>query len=141
MQAPPAPNDGDKLDLKAMNGALLHITVKDIVRDIPTVHGISDAISADVVVLDGTGKGDTYEDTLIFPKVLRSQLTQVVGTADPVVVARLGQGQAKPGKSAPWILTAPTADDLDTAKRYEARPGGTAKAAAAPAAEPAGDNW
>ncbi len=141
MQAPPAPNDGDKLDLKAINGALLHITVKDIVRDIPTVHGISDAVSADVVVLDGTGKGDTYEDTLIFPKVLRSVLGQVVGTADPVVIGRLGQGEAKPGKSAPWVLQVPTAEDFEVAKRYENRPGAAAKPAPVAVADTAGDSW
>ena len=37
-----------------------------------------------------------------------------------VVVGRLGQGLAKPGKSAPWVLNAPSADDLKTAEKYEA---------------------
>ena len=120
MQAPAAPTSGDKIDLKAVNGALLHITVKAIQRDIVTDFGTTDAVSCDIAVLDGDKKGDVLEDCLIFPKVLQSQLAQSVGAADPVVVGRLGQGLAKPGKSAPWVLNAPTEADLAIAVKYEA---------------------
>jgi hypothetical protein len=120
MQAPSAPSSGDKVDLKELNGALLYINVRELVKDIDTAHGKSDAVKCDVAVLDGGKKGNTFDDTLIFPKVLVSQLSPAAGTSDPVVVGRLGQGLAKPGKSAPWVLNAPSADDLKTAEKYEA---------------------
>jgi len=120
MQAPSAPTSGDKLDLKALNGQLLHITVGNVVKGIETSFGVTDAIQADIVVLSGDQKGEELTDTLIFPKVLQSQLAQHVGAADPVILARLGQGIAKPGKSAPWVLNPPTAEDLAVGQKYEA---------------------
>ena len=120
MQAPHAPTSGDKIDLRAVNGSLLYITVKGVQRDIVTDFGTTDAVSCDVAILDGEQKGTVLEDTLIFPKVLQSQLAQSAGSADPVVVGRLGQGLAKPGKSAPWVLNTPTEADLAIATKYEA---------------------
>ena len=119
MQAPAAPTSGDKMDLKTLNGALLYISVNGLKRDIVSDFGTSDAIQADVAVLDGEHKATTFTDTLIFPKVLVSQLSKSVGAADPVVVGRLGQGLAKPGKSAPWVLNEPTAADIEVATKYE----------------------
>lgn len=120
MQAPPAPSSGDKLDLKTLKGALLHITVSEYVKDIETSFGKSDAVRADVVVLDGDLKGTEYNDTLFFPVMLRGQLKGLVGDADPVALGRLGQGDAKPGKSAPWMLLAPTEADFEVGRKYAA---------------------
>lgn len=119
MQQPSAPTTGDKIELKDVTGALLYFTVKELKRDVETVHGLSDMILCDVAVLDGDKKGTTYTDTGIFPKLLVGQLKGVVGSVDPVIVGRLGQGLANPGKSAPWILNTPTADDLAAAVKYE----------------------
>ena len=120
MQAPAAPGSGEKVDLKELNGALLFINVKALKRDIETSFGTTDAIACDIAVLDGPKKGETIDDALIFPRVLVGQLTSAVGSADPVIVGRLGQGLAKPGKSAPWVLNDPTPDELATASKYEA---------------------
>jgi hypothetical protein len=117
MQAPSAPRSGDKLDLANMKGRLLHIAVQDVVRDIDTTFGKSDAVRATVAILDGDQKGTVLEDVLFFPRVLRSQLEQALGQT---VLARLGQGTAKPGKSAPWILEAASDADLDIGTKYEA---------------------
>lgn len=76
---------------------------------IKTTFGDNEAIRADVHVLDGPDPG-TFEDTLIFPKVLAAQLRPRIGA---MVLGRLGQGQAKPGQSAPWLILEPT--DADTA--------------------------
>lgn len=119
MQAPSTPTSGDKLELAKLKGALLYITVKSVQRDIQTMHGLTDAVACDVAVLDGDHKGDEYVDTLIFPKLLVAQLLPAVGSDDPAVLARLGQGIAKPGKSAPWVLNTATADDYEVGKRYE----------------------
>lgn len=132
MQAPGTPASGDKIDLKALNGSLLYITVKGLKKDITTDFGTTDAIEADVAVLDGDLKATTYDDTLIFPKVLVGQLAKSVGADDPVVVGRLGQGLAKPGKSAPWLLNEPTEADLAVATKYEAYAKERAAATSAP---------
>jgi hypothetical protein len=117
MKAPSTPSSGEKLDLNALNGALLHITVHELVKGIDTSFGVTNAVRVDVAVLDGDHKGDTYDDTLIFPRVLQSQLSQDIGDS---VLGRLGKGEAKPGKSAPWLLQAPSAADLKIGEKYEA---------------------
>ena len=119
MQAASTPAAGDKLPLDDLKGALLYFTVKAKQRNIETQFGPADAVAADVAVLDGSHKGETFEDTLVFPRYLQRQLEAGL-EGDPVVVGRLGRGEAKPGKSAPWELNPPTADDLAVATKYEA---------------------
>lgn len=132
MQAPSSPSNGDRVELAKLNGALLYITVRALQRDVQTMHGPTDAITCDIAVLDGPNKGETFEDALIFPKMLVSQLSPAVGAADPAVLARLGQGIAKPGKSAPWMLTEPTPADFETGQRYEVYAAKQAAAVEAP---------
>jgi hypothetical protein len=129
MKAPSEPTAGEKLDLNALNGALLHITVHELVKDIETSFGKSNAIRADIVALDGDHKGEEFADVLIFPRVLISQLTPDIGET---VVGRLGKGDAKPGKSAPWLLQVPTKADLEIGERYEKYAAEQAAAQSAP---------
>jgi hypothetical protein len=92
---------------------------------IPTVHGEAKAIRANVVVLDGPNAGERHDDTLVFPKVLSSQLRPKIGEK---VLGRLGQGQKKPGQSAPWILNEATEADVQIGVAYlaqSARPAST----------------
>jgi len=97
--ASPATAQGIKwTDVK---GALILVDVKSVETGIDTAFGPSDAIRADIAVLDGDGKGDTYPDCLIFPKALQSQLRPRVGQK---VLGRVTQGVAKAGQSAPWLL-------------------------------------
>ena len=113
----PSAGGGDKLDLGALNGALLLIEVTGQDFGVVTSFGTSDPVRGNVVALDGSLKGSTYTDTLFFPKVLISQLKGSVGKK---VLARLGRGVAKPGQSAPWTLNPPTEDDKAIARKYEA---------------------
>jgi hypothetical protein len=106
---------GDKLPLDELNGSLLLITVHEVVKDIPTSFGDTDAIRADVAALDGPLKASEYADTLIFPRVLQSQLRGSVGS---MVIGRLGQGVKKPGQSPPWTLSAATDAEKATGERY-----------------------
>jgi hypothetical protein len=100
------------------NGDLLLIKVHAQEHGIKTVHGDSSAIRADVFVLDGGHVGDEYRDTLIFPKVLQSQLKASVGS---MVLGRLGQGHKKPGQSAPWTLAAATEADKTLGREFLAK--------------------
>lgn len=99
--APPSsPSDGIKwADLA---GSLLLIEPLSVETNIQTAYGAADAVRANVVVLDGAQAGTEYNDTLIFPKLLQSQVRSNIGTK---VLGRLGTGQGKPGQSPPWLLS------------------------------------
>lgn len=106
---PGAPGGG--ITLKDHIGDLFLITVHSFESQIPTSAGVSDAIRADVVILDGPHAGDEHRDVLLFGKVLVSQLKRSIGRR---VLGRVAQGIAKPGKSAPWQIEEAT--DADKAK-------------------------
>jgi hypothetical protein len=131
------PASATGLDLKTLHGCLLLVEPHEVATGIPTVHGPSDAVRADVTVLDGDTAGAVATDTLIFPKVLISQLRSRLGR---MVLGRLGQGVAKPGQSAPWTLNAATDADRAAADAYLAqRPAAPIPAVAqAPAPSPWG---
>lgn len=104
---------GDRIDYETLTGALLLFTVKGVKSGIPTAFGDKDAVEADVAVLDGPHKGDTYSDVLVFPLVLQGQLRGL-----DLVLGRLGKGVAKAGQKPPWQLTDPTEADEATGERY-----------------------
>lgn len=112
--APPAP-PGEGIAWPDLLGSLLLINVISAETGIQTSYGAADAIRADVTVLDGPNAGKEHLDTLIFPKVLQSQLRARVGGK---VLGRLTQGQAKPGQSAPWLLAEATEQDQQTAMAW-----------------------
>ena len=120
MQSAAPPTSGDKLPLDDLKGSLLYVAVAEKVRGIETQFGVSDAVKCSVAVLDGARKCETFGDTLIFPRLLQRQLELAIGGPDNVVVGRLTRGDARPGKSAPWLLDTPTAADIDTATKYAA---------------------
>jgi hypothetical protein len=110
------PSSSDLLPLDDLLGSLLLLTVYEETDEINTVHGPQTAIRADVVALDGNLRGSEFTDTLIFPRVLKSQLRRSAGGL--MVVGRLGQGVKKPGQNAPWTLTAATEADKTLAQSW-----------------------
>ena len=86
--ADPSAPGGDKLPLPELNNALLVIEVTEALRNVSTAFGDSDPVRCTVHAVDGVHANKTFDDTLIFPKVLASQLRDKVGQ---VVVGRLGQ--------------------------------------------------
>ena len=116
--APAAPGaTGDKFVVKDHVGELLLINVIDAKRIEGTEYGDADAIACDIAVLDGDHKGEEYNDSLLFSRVMFNQLKGSIGSQ---VLARLGQGEKKPGKTPAWILNAPTDDDTEVAGRFVA---------------------
>lgn len=97
------------IDWNPLNGTLVIIKVTAFETGIQTSNGPRDAARADVYPIDGPQAGDKHEDTLIFPKVMASQLRPRVGQ---LVIGRVGQGIAKSGQNAPWILQDPTQADI-----------------------------
>lgn len=59
---------------------------------------------------------EAWQDALVFGAAIAPRL---VGDPDAeIVVGRLGQGLAKPGRSAPWTLDDPTEADLQAAEQF-----------------------
>lgn len=110
---PAAPSAG--IQWGELNGALLLIEVTGVEQGIQTQFGAADAVRADVTVLDGPKQGEEHDDTLIFPKLLASQLRPRVNQK---VLGRLGQGAGKPGQSPPWMLNQATPQDQQLASQY-----------------------
>lgn len=115
--AAPAPATGG-VDLKTLLGTLLIIEPHGVEDGIQTVHGPSSAVRATIHVVDGTSAGEVHEDVLLFPKVLQGQLKSRVGQK---VLGRLGQGLARPGQSAPWVIQEATAADVAAGTEYLTR--------------------
>lgn len=130
----PAPAEGDRIEWDQNLGKLLVIEPQSLETGVETVHGAGDAIKADVHVITGPGTADDYNAVLIFPRMLQSQLKGNIGRK---VVGRLAKGQAKPGKSAPWILNEASADDLAKAQQWLEARNGAQFASAAPATQAA----
>lgn len=107
------------VDLGELHGSLLYIKVNTFTAAVQTTFGPTDTVSVDIAVLDGAKKGTVTEDALLFPKVLVSSLKKYADTGQ-IVLGRLVRGTAKPGQSAPWLLEAPTQDDIAVAHKYEA---------------------
>jgi len=127
--SPPSMNEsGPKV--ADLAGQLLIITPTEYKTGIKTIHGDAEAVEVSLVNLD-TNK--TYDSVLFFNVALRNSLKQKIGQK---VLARIGQGTAKPGKSAPWILLDATTDAAALAKA-NAYLGASAPAPAVAAAAPA----
>ncbi len=112
------PSTATGIDWKDLHGSLLLFKVHGQEVGIKTVHGDSNAVRADVIVLDGDKEGEAYTDTLVFPKVLQSQLKPSIGS---MVLGRLGQGHKKPGQSAPWTLATATEAEKTVGRDYLAK--------------------
>jgi hypothetical protein len=110
-----SPASATGIEWATLNGALLIIEVHEIVKDITTSFGVTDAVRATVTPVDGPTKGAAYQDTLIFPRMLKSQLAPNVGKT---VLGRLAQGVAKPSQSPPWLLQEATKDDQTAAAQF-----------------------
>jgi len=109
---PPAPPSGG-ITWADQLGRLLVIEPLSV-ETIKTAYGDNEAVRAHVHVLDGPDP-HTFDDALVFPRVLTSQLRPLLGGK---VLGRLGQGQAKPGQSAPWLILDPTEADQAAADAW-----------------------
>jgi len=108
--APSTGGGGEGAKPANLEGHLLLIEPAEYKTGITTSMGDADAIACAVVDLD---TGTEYPDTLFFGAALRASLRPQIGKK---VLARMGKGTAKPGKSAPWILIDATTDPAAVAK-------------------------
>ena len=112
------PAAGSGVKITEFEGRLLLITPTGYEEEIDTVHGKKDAVRANVVVIDekAPGESERHDDVLIFQGNLIGATKRFVGKG--MVVGRLGQGEAKPGKKAPWILTTASDEEKTLARTY-----------------------
>lgn len=120
-------NASETVKVADLANHLLIISPVEYKTGIPTVHGEAEAIEVNIVDLD-TNK--EHNSLLWFNVALRNALKSKTGQK---VLARIGQGTAKPGKSAPWILIDATGDAAAIAKANAYLGSAPAKPAAAPA--------
>lgn len=114
---PAAPSGG--ITWGDLLGALIIIQPTRVETGIHTDYGETDAIAVNAWVIDGPGKGETYEDALVFPKVLQSQLKSRIGQ---IVIGRVGQGVAKrAGQNPPWQLSDASDADIQLGAQVWAR--------------------
>jgi hypothetical protein len=120
----PTQGGGDSVKVADLAGKLLIITPIEHKKEITTVHGVTDAVEVNIVDLDGD---ETHNNILFFNIALKNALKDKIGQR---VLARIGQGTAKAGKSAPWVLIDATGNPDDLAKANAFIGGGNAKASA-----------
>lgn len=117
---PAAP--GNPVEWATLRGHLLVMQVLEAIDHVPTVHTApgekSPAVRVNLYVLDGPHAGEDHDNTLVFGVALRGQLAPNVGRK---VIGRLSQGQASPGKSAPWLLAQATDADMAAAREWASR--------------------
>lgn len=105
---------GSFISWESFKGKLFVIEPLGVEKDIKTVHGLSDAVRANIYVLLGKDKSEDFEDALIFPRVVQGQTRKAVGS---IVVGRLDQDveNQKKGQDPAWILREATPGDLKKA--------------------------
>lgn len=108
------PARGDIFEPKVLGNALLIVTPEEVVTEVDTPYGVTDAIRCRVIVVDGPEAGKRLDSTLLFGRRLIGQLRSRIGQD---VLGRLGQGVAKAGQSPPWELGDPTEADVEAATR------------------------
>lgn len=131
--APASPTENVKV--ADLVGQLLIIEPLEYKTGIPTSLGEAEAIAVNLVNLD---KGSKHDNVLFFNVALRNSLKSRIGQK---VLARIGTGQAKPGKSAPYILVDASTDAAAVAKAtafVNSAPAPVASAVAPSAPAPAG---
>ena len=114
-------------------GALMLVKPTEVIEQMDTEIGQAEnVVRADVTVLEevelpeGAGvleAGTTVEDVLVFQMALKRALLRVLDGSNPYLLGRLGMGNAKKGKNAPFIFERPDEDDMTLARQYLASVG------------------
>lgn len=112
------PPDPPKVRAADLQGRLLLLWPSTIEREHPTVHGPTDAARCRIAELDGPTPGTIHDDVLLFGTLVVGQLRTALAAGDTTVLARMGQGEARPGQSPPWKLLAYTDADRQLALSF-----------------------
>lgn len=107
-----------RFEAKAHVGKLLLIKPSEYLPTVNTTNGPKDAIDGTIVVIDeqNPAASEVIEGGRVFGGQLIAALKPYVGKG--YVLGRLGQGTAKPGQNAPWVLEDFTAAEKALAQQY-----------------------
>lgn len=94
----------------------------------------SEALRADVDVLDGAHAGAHYDDALLFGRAIVARNKSKVGKR---IVGRVAQGAKQPGRTQAWVLDEPTDADFAKARAFVNGGGGRVPASASSASSAA----
>ncbi len=104
------PKSGDQFKAKEHVGRLVAF-VDPSRKEVETEYGVDEATPCRfIVILDGDDAGTVLEDSLVFGNISKDAYAN---GSEKIVLGRVSQGKAKPGKSAPYILE--PAEDSDKA--------------------------
>lgn len=104
--------DGDKFSNDT--GAAVIIKATNFVSQMSTSHGPTDAVEAEWIVLDGPNQG-AKRSGLIFATVVVKALHNGLQNGRPLTVGVIARGEAKNGKSAPYLLNEANEDQINLA--------------------------
>ncbi|MBX6723775.1 MAG: hypothetical protein IRY92_11170, partial [Dactylosporangium sp.] len=112
----PNTSSGDVFKPAEHLGRLVLIYARSFRENVPTSFGAADAVAADIHVIDNPGGVAVFTNALLFQRAIVASLRDAIG-GDPVL-ARIGQGIAKPGQTAPYILQPYSDADAAVATAY-----------------------
>ena len=108
-------DNGERIALRELEGSVVVMVAEEYVASIDTQNGNTDAIR--VTIHDITGS-KTYKDQLVFARVIVNGLKEKIGAP---VLGVVSKGNAKAGKSSPWVLTTATEAQKAAAADYMAK--------------------
>lgn len=91
---------GDKL--QDLEGCAVLIKPQSYTAAMPTQHGPANVITGEWIALDGPRQGEKFSG-MVFPTVIVNSLKAALD-AGQLSVGKVVRGEAKAGKSAPWLL-------------------------------------
>lgn len=102
------------------DGNLLLLTPTEYIPVTPTKYGDTDAVDADMVVLDGPTGAENIGSVRVFQGKLIGALKPRIGKEQDMVLGRLGTEPNKkdPNGKPTWILRPPTDEDKQAAREY-----------------------
>lgn len=103
---------------------LILFTPTEHVTDIDTKYGKTDAVDADIVILDGPDAPEELDNVRIFQGVLIQRLKGCIGNSRrPMYLGRLTTipNKKDPEGKPTWILDAPSDTDAQVARDFLAR--------------------
>lgn len=118
-----APSPAGEHNLTDYVNELVLVTPTEWIDSMPTRLGESSAMRADFVVLTGAAQGLEAADALVFQTILKKDLQRIMRSGTPMLLGRLVMGNAKPGKSAPYLFEPASNEDMTLARQYLASKG------------------
>jgi hypothetical protein len=108
------PTNGDYVNPSDLIGHLVLWYPTEHRQEVNTIHGVKDAVIADLVDLtDGT----KYSNAMFLQSALIGTLKRNVGTGRPML-GTVAKGEAKKGQAAPYILVPGDDAQKDQARKY-----------------------